>query len=199
MSNVFYNDFKYDLSLPGAMPGPKYLFYPFNHEAYYKKPKLTNLNFLEKPQIYTRIDLSFPVDELNIKPELYNQDKSNPVVLTEEDEILFGDKKPRKTSLIPTPATLAPHKNSAKATPIEKPAGRPKETADQNGTKEQEEFDLNDPVLTKADITAQLTKTVNRSFEATNEVKITQHPTKKDVFAEEVLMLLPNFNDIDKR
>ena len=96
MAGVFQYDFKFDLSLPDPTPGPKYLFYPLNHKAYYKKPKLTNLNYTEKVQIYTPLNLHIPIDEVNIKPELYNPDKSQSIQLTEEDEIFLGEKKQRK-------------------------------------------------------------------------------------------------------
>lgn len=202
MSNEFFNDFKYDLGMPEPSPSLKYLYYPFNHETYYKKPKLTNLNFLEKPQLFTRIDLNFPIDELNIKPEIYNPDPSASKHLTEEDEILFGDKKQRRPSHV-----AHQHKGpSEKVTPLTKAVGSsqalPTKRPQQASAKvdsDKEEFDLYDPILRQEHIRDQLMRVINKSFEASSLLKVTSHPYKKDVYAEETFKILPNFNDMDKK
>jgi len=202
MSNEFFNDFKFDLGMPEPSPGLKYLYYPFNHESYYKKPKLTNLNFLEKPQLFTRIDLNFPIDELNIKPEIYNPDPAAGKHLTEEDELLFGDKKQRRPSQILQQLHKGP---SEKATPHNKtvtssqtlPTKRFQPAAKVDSDKE--EFDLYDPILRQETIRDQLMRVISKSFEASSLLKVTSHPYKKDVYAEETFKVLPNFNDIDKK
>ena len=195
MQNVFFHDFKFDLTLPDPTPGPKYLYYPFNHESYYKKPKLTNLNYSEKPLIYTRIDLNIPVDQINVKPELYNYDKSRNNTLTEEDEIFFGDKKPRKPS-----APIQPLRGSPDRYNDIKKSDNPynKKTLDVEDS-EDEEFDLHDSVLSKEEITEHLKRVVNKSFEAASDLKVHSHPTKKGVTATNSFLIVPNFNDIDKK
>lgn len=195
MQGAFYHDFKFDLGLPDPAPGPKYLYYPFNHESYFKKPKLTNLNYIEKPQIYTRVDLNIPVDEINIKPELFNYDRSRDNRLTEEDEIFLGEKKLRKTSQVVQPTKITPEKINT----------RKNEQIHQSGTlqnmeeSDEEDFDILDSVLTQEMILAQLKKIVNKSFEAASDLKVHHHPLKKDVTATNVYMMVPNFKEIDKK
>lgn len=170
------------------------MYYPFNHESYYKKPKLTNLNYSEKPLIYTRVDLNIPVDEINIKPELYNYDRTRNNTLTEEDEIFFGDKKPRKPSFQPT--TVTPHDKNRDIKRSDNPYN--KKTLDLEDS-EEEEFELHDSVLTREEITEHLKRVVNKSFEAAAELKVHQHPTKKGVTAVQSYLIVPNFNDVDKK
>jgi len=197
MANTFYHDFKFDLSLPDPSPGPKYLYYPFNHDSYYKKPKLTNLNFMEKPQIYSRADFNIEVDELNIKPELYNFDPDRNNALSPEDEILFGDKK-----LVKAPVVIPPKGPSENTTPMKTEPVQPKKPTQKKAKEEESEdegFDINDSVTTKDEIIYQLKRHINKSFEAAHELQIGNHPTKPGVKAAQVFNLVPNFNDIDKK
>lgn len=195
MQNEFYHDFKFDLGLPDPAPGPKYLYYPFNHETYYKKPKLTNLNYIEKPQIYTRIDLNLPVDEINIKPELYNHDRSRDNRLTEEDEIFLGERKLRKQSQVIQQVKATPDK----VTPVKRPENQSAKKQVNLDDSEEEGFNLQDSVITNKDIEDQLRKVINKSFEASSSLKVQNHPTKKGVTASKVYTMVPNFNDIDKK
>lgn len=50
---------------------------------------------MEKSRMYTTVDLGLNILDLNIRPEIYNGDPEMrmPGNLTEEDEILFGEKK----------------------------------------------------------------------------------------------------------
>ena len=195
MQNEFYHDFKFDLGLPDPAPGPKYLYYPFNHETYYNKPKLTNLNYIEKPQIFTRIDLNIPVDEINIKPELYNFDHTRNNRLTEEDEIFLGERKLRKPSLVVQQVRATPDK----VTPIKRAENQSAKKQVNLDDSEEEGFDLNDSVITHKDIATQLAKIIDKSFEAATDLKVQNHPTKKGVTASKVYTMVPNFNDIDKK
>ena len=94
LSNKFYHDFKFDLTLPSPAPEAKYVFYRFDKERF-TKARLTNLNYMEKSRMYTTVDLGLNLLDLNIRPEIYNGDPEMrmPGNLTEEDEILFGEKK----------------------------------------------------------------------------------------------------------
>lgn len=197
-SNTFYCDFKFDLSLPDASPGPKYLYYPFNHDAYYKKPRLTNLNFTEKPQIYTCLDLGIPIDDLNVKPELFSHDPTRESTLTEEDEVFLGLKK--LSQLAPQP-TAAERDAEAAAILLKRKQGiaRPLPLKKGPSSQQKEGFDLADDLITAESIYTQLKSIVDKSFDRVTEKKIVNHPSKPGVTAVETFMLLPNFNDIDKK
>lgn len=197
-SNIFCCDFKFDLSLPDASPGPKYLYYPFNHDSYYKKPKLTNLNFTEKPQIYTKLDLSISIDELNVKPELYSHDPSRNNALTEEDEVFLGLKK---LSLLQPQPVIGDKDALANGMKIPKKPVNLKQPQLRKGLSNQnkEGFDVADDLITPDSIFNQLKGIVDNSFDRVAERRIVNHPSKPGVTAVETFMLLPNFNDIDKK
>ncbi len=59
------------MDLPAPVPQPKTMFVPLDPERYVK-PKLTLLHVKRKPVIFTDINLNIPIDEINMKPELYN-------------------------------------------------------------------------------------------------------------------------------
>ena len=59
------------MDLPPPVPQPKTMFIPLDPERYVK-PKITLLHVKRKPTLMTDINLSIPVDEINMRPELYN-------------------------------------------------------------------------------------------------------------------------------
>ena len=59
------------MDLPPPIPQPKTMFVPLDPERYIK-PKLTLFHVKRKPVLFTDINLSIPVDEINMKPELWN-------------------------------------------------------------------------------------------------------------------------------
>ena len=97
MQSKVFNDFSFDVTLPDPTPGPKYMFYPFEVNRF-TKPKLTNLNFLERVPLHAPLDLGLGISNLINKPELYNADSTfkerldkDEYVLDENDLVLFGD------------------------------------------------------------------------------------------------------------
>ena len=89
LSDIFSHSFKFDLSLPSALPEVKHVFYPFDPDRF-TCAKLTNLNFREKPSLHTTVDLGIPVDKINMQPEIYSPDNNSEPILDEIDELLFG-------------------------------------------------------------------------------------------------------------
>lgn len=59
------------MDLPAPVPPPKTMYIPLDPERYIK-PKLTLFHVKRKANLLSDINLSIPVDEVNMRPELYN-------------------------------------------------------------------------------------------------------------------------------
>ena len=79
--------FKFNMDLPAPVPQPKTMFVPLDPERYVK-PKLTLLHVKRKPVIFTDINLNIPIDEINMKPELYNPAADASILISKGPQIL---------------------------------------------------------------------------------------------------------------
>jgi len=111
--------FKFNMDLPPPVPQPKTMFVPLDPERYVK-PKLTLLHVKRKPVIFTDINLNIPIDEINMKPELYNPAADANVQLTAKDRELIEER---------APADLKKKKTPLKGTTEAAPAAKEKEAA----------------------------------------------------------------------
>lgn len=197
--DLFCHDFKFDLTLPSPIPDAKYTFYPFQGDRY-THAHLTNLNFMEKPQVYTTVDLGIKIDDLNIRPELFTPKNEVDVQLDEADILLFGDlvhinkKKLQQQKLQQELAlkNMSGELMRQESEVIEQPEQDIQEVRDRG-----DGIDLSDSMLRVDQIESFLRKSVEDSFSKAASLNVTEHPNKPGVKISRMIQLVPNFQNID--
>jgi hypothetical protein len=114
---------------------------------------------MEKSRMYTTIDLGLNILDLNVRPEIYNGDPEMrmPGNLTEEDEILFGEKKKSFKAF----DQLELYKDPS----LVKLQSELQDAAKDDDMALEDLFNLDDPMITKLDILNHIRKNVDLSFQ----------------------------------